>query len=223
MSSRFLPNIIVTGTPGCGKTSHCESLVGQLNEQVDKVKFQHLSISDVAKERKCIESYDEQFDTSVVDEDKLLDSLEIDLEKGGILVDWHCCDIFPERLIDLVVVLRTDNSLLFERLSKRGYKENKIQENLDCEIMEVVAQDARESYLPEIVIELNSNSVEEMEENVDRIAAWATKWVEDHPNGVTNVLDPELSKKEEDEEDGDEEEEEDDDDDDDDEDFTNSD
>ncbi|ODV76847.1 P-loop containing nucleoside triphosphate hydrolase protein [Suhomyces tanzawaensis NRRL Y-17324] len=195
MSRRYIPNIIITGTPGCGKTSHAEGLVAQLNEEihVKNTKFQHFSISDIAKERKCIDSYDEVLDTSVVDEDKLLDSLEPDLEKGGIIVDWHCCEIFPERLIDLVVVLRTDNSLLFDRLKKRDYKDNKIQENLDCEIMEVIAQEARDSYIPEIVIELGSNTVEEMEENIERIFAWTDNWVKDHEDGVTNELDPEVA------------------------------
>lgn len=188
MSRREYPNIIITGTPGCGKSSHSANLVSQLKEP-----YKHFSISDIAKERKCIESYDERLDTSVVDEDKLLDSLEPDLEKGGILVDWHCCDIFPERLIDLVVVLRTDNKILFERLNKRGYKENKIQENLDCEIMEVIMQEARESYIPEIVIELNSNTAEEMDDNVDRLIAWAENWKKDHPDGVTNELDPDVA------------------------------
>ncbi|KAK6202378.1 AAA domain-containing protein [Scheffersomyces amazonensis] len=195
MSRRYIPNIIITGTPGCGKTSHSESLVSQLNDEI-KVKgydFQHFSISDIAKERGCIDSYDEVLDTSVVDEDKLLDSLEPDLEKGGILVDWHCCEIFPERLIDLVVVLRTDNSLLYDRLKKRGYKDNKIQENLDCEIMEIIADEARRSYVPEIVIQLTSNSVEEMEDNVARIFEWTAAWVKDHPQGVTNELDPEVA------------------------------
>lgn len=205
MSRRFIPNIIVTGTPGCGKTSHSESLARQLNEI--KPGFVHLSISDIAKERNCIESYDEVLDTSVVDEDKLLDSLEVDLEKGGVIVDWHCCDIFPERLIDLVVVLRTDNSLLVERLLKRGYKDNKIQENLDCEIMEVILQDARESYIPEIVIELSSNSVEEMEENVERIVGWTENWIKDHDNGVTNEL--QLQNNEDGDEDEDDDEDED--------------
>lgn len=188
MSRREYPNIIITGTPGCGKSSHAANLVSQLKEP-----YKHFSISDIAKERKCIESYDEKLDTSVVDEDKLLDSLEGDLEKGGILVDWHCCDIFPERLIDLVVVLRTDNKILFDRLNKRGYKENKVQENLDCEIMEVILQDARESYIPEIVIELMSNSAEEMDENVDRLIAWAENWKKDHQDGVTNELDPDVA------------------------------
>jgi adenylate kinase len=193
MSRRYHPNIIVTGTPGCGKTSHCQSLLSQLNENLGEQKYNHYSISDVAKERKCIDSYDERLDTSVVDEDKLLDSLEPDLENGGALVDWHCCEIFPERLIDLVVVLHTDNSILYDRLTKRGYKDVKIQENIDCEIMDVIGQEARDSYIPEIVIELNSNTVEEMEENVERIAAWATNWVSDHQDGVTNELDPEVA------------------------------
>lgn len=194
-STRFHPNIIITGTPGCGKTSHAESLVSQLKD------FKHYNISELAKERKCFESYDETLDTHVVDEDKLLDSLEDDLREGGAVVDWHCCDIFPERLIDLVVVLKTDNSILFDRLKKRGYKDNKIQENLDCEIMEVVWQDAAGAYIPEIVVPLDSNTVEDMEENVERITTWIESWEKDHPDGVTNEIDPELlaQQKEEDE------------------------
>lgn len=196
MTRRYFPNIIVTGTPGCGKTSHSENIINQVESKNYKV----LSISEIAKERDCIESYDSKLDTSVVDEDRLLDSLEVDLREGGKIVDWHCCDIFPERLIDLVVVLKTEPSILFERLSKRGYKDNKIQENLDCEIMEIIYQDAQESYLPEIVICLNSNSVEEMDENVDRIVAWIDNWVKDHKKGVTNEIDPELMAKKEAEE-----------------------
>ena len=180
---RYHPNIIITGTPGCGKTSHAISIASQLGSP-----YEHISVSDAAKERDCIESYDEVLDTNVVDEDKLLDSLEEDLERGGILVDWHCCEVFPERLIDLVVVLRTESSLLYERLKKRNYKDNKIQENLDCEIMEVISQEASNSYVPEIVVELTSNSADEMDANVDRIVGWAENWVKDHKDGVSNEL-----------------------------------
>lgn len=183
MSRRFYPNILITGTPGCGKTSHSESLSSQLAKP-----YKHFSISDIAKSRDCIEGYDEKLDTSVVDENRLLDSLENDLREGGIIIDWHCCDIFPERLIDLVVVLRTDNNLLYERMKKRGYKDNKIQENLDCEIMEVILQEARDAYRSDIVVELQSNCVEEMEENIDRISAWVANWKKDHKNGESNEL-----------------------------------
>lgn len=38
---------------------------------------------------------------------------------GGNIVDFHTCDFFPERWFDLVVVLRTDNSILYPRLVSR--------------------------------------------------------------------------------------------------------
>lgn len=41
------------------------------------------------------------------------------IAEGGIILDWHTCDIYPERWPDLVVVLRCDHTLLWERLEKR--------------------------------------------------------------------------------------------------------
>lgn len=64
----------------------------------------------------------------------------------------------------------------------RKYPEAKLQENLDSEIMEVLLQEARDSYDAEIVVELQSNSTDEMESNVDRIEAWFRQWKID--NGV---------------------------------------
>ena len=64
------------------------------------------------------------------------------------------CAFFPERWFDLVVVLRTNNEVLYPRLEARGYSERKIQENVECEIMCTVAEEARESYKAEILWEL---------------------------------------------------------------------
>lgn len=180
--SRLLPNIIITGTPGCGKTTH-GALLAQLNP-----KLKHISISEYAKENGFIEGRDEARDLDIVDEDKMLDALEPLLETGGVILDWHVCDVFPERLIDLVVVLRCDNLILFDRLTSRGYKESKVQENLDVEIMDVLIQEARDSYKQEIVIELRSDNVEEIDLNVERIGQWVDMWVADHPEGVSNAL-----------------------------------
>lgn len=54
----------------------------------------------------------------------------------------------------------------------RGYSEKKITENIECEIMMVLLEEAKESYDAEKVVELSSNTVAEMEENVLRIEAW---------------------------------------------------
>ena len=49
----------------------------------------------------------------------MCDALEDQLALGGNIVDYHSCDFFPERWFDLVVVLQTDNTILYERLEKR--------------------------------------------------------------------------------------------------------
>jgi hypothetical protein len=45
-----------------------------------------------------------------------------------------------------VVVLQADNTVLYERLEKRGYPQAKVQENVQCEIMMVLLEEARDSY-----------------------------------------------------------------------------
>lgn len=55
-----------------------------------------------------------------------------------------------------------------------------MQENLDSEIMEVLLQEARDSYDEQIIVELTSNTTDEMESNVDRIEAWIKQWKQDH-------------------------------------------
>jgi len=45
--------------------------------------------------------------------------LEDVLKCGGNVVDHHGCDFFPERWFDLVVVLQTENGILYERLHQR--------------------------------------------------------------------------------------------------------
>lgn len=51
---------------------------------------------------------------------QLIDEMEDMVKGGGNLVDYHSCDIFPERWFDAVVVLQTDNGVLYERLTNRS-------------------------------------------------------------------------------------------------------
>lgn len=41
------------------------------------------------------------------------------MTEGGSVVDYHGSDMFPERWFDAVFVLRTDNTILYDRLVKR--------------------------------------------------------------------------------------------------------
>lgn len=42
--------------------------------------------------------------------------------------------------------------------------------------MQTVLEEARSSYAEEIVVELNSETPEEMESNVERIVQWVENW-----------------------------------------------
>lgn len=190
--AREKPNIIITGTPGVGKTSLCDLLA-------QNTGLKHLQINQVVKERDCHEGWDADLESWIVDEDKvsfigtlcgdsesndtylqLLDSIEDEVRLGGCIIDWHACDLFPKSWIDLVIVLRTDTTRLYDRLTARHYSERKLQENMDSEIMEVLLDEARGSYDEEIIVELQSNDIEDIENNVERVERWLTNWKRDH-------------------------------------------
>lgn len=144
-----------------------------------------MNVGELIKQHQCYEGRDEELDTNVLDEDKLLDAMEVILDKAaeddeGIVADFHVCDIFPERWFDLVLVLRTRTEVLFDRLTARGYNEKKRSENMEAEIMQIVLEDARESYAEEVVHEVQSNTVDDMETNVMRVEQWCQQWMKDN-------------------------------------------
>ncbi|WFD25470.1 adenylate kinase [Malassezia nana] len=172
--------------------------------------MRHINVGALVKEKGFQASYDAEWDSYEVDEDQLLDYLEPlsggtapdpmdedpdgceqaqqlsdnDETRGGLVLDWHTCDAWPERWIDLVIVLRCDHQQLWTRLEKRfvssthprNYTEKKIAENNEAEIMGVVLEEALESYPSEAIVTLSSETAEEMDANAERIVAWIQAW-----------------------------------------------
>jgi adenylate kinase len=60
---RSRPNILITGTPGTGKSSLAERVAAAAG-------FTQYDVSAVAKQEKLCAEYDEELDTYVIDEDK---------------------------------------------------------------------------------------------------------------------------------------------------------
>ena len=63
-----------------------------------------------------------------------------------------------------------------------GYSTHKIEENVECEIMQSILDEARESYDVNIVQELRSETYEDLEENVNRVVQWLENWKAEHPD-----------------------------------------
>jgi adenylate kinase len=172
MSKRKHPNILICGTPGTGKTTFAQLICEE------NTTFKHYNISDLVKQHKLHDGFDDEHDSYILDEDKVVDYLEDELgsDQGGCIVDFHTVDFFPERYFDHVIVLRTDNSILYQRLGKRNYDKKKITENVQAEIMQVVFDEAMDSYKPEIILELQSNTNEDMEKNIANVLSLISKW-----------------------------------------------
>jgi adenylate kinase len=66
--------------------------------------------------------------------------------------------------------------------SRSLYSSEKVAENVQCEIMQVVAEEAREYYKPEIVHVLPSNNLEDLESNVTRLVTWLDMWRKANPS-----------------------------------------
>jgi len=71
-------------------------------------------------DKKLYKTWNEEFDVPEFDEDMLLDELTPMVENGGYVIDFHTSSIFPEDWIQLVVLLRCNNTVLFDRLKERG-------------------------------------------------------------------------------------------------------
>jgi len=178
---RKRPNILVTGTPGVGKTSTASRIAQELN-------LTHINVGEVIQQNKCYDGYDSELQTQILDEDALLDILEplvtgscsSEEQEGGRILDYHSCELFPQRWFDLVLVLRADTHVLYDRLTLRGYSARKREENMECEIMGVLAEEARCSYDPEIVQEVQSNDLDNLQDTVQRVKLWYDQWMQDH-------------------------------------------
>lgn len=73
-------------------------------------------------------------------------------------------------------MLRADNTTLYDRLKSRGYEGKKLEDNIDCEIFQVILDEARNSYKPDIVHEMVSITEQQLEENIQKVCMWLQNW-----------------------------------------------
>lgn len=196
---RLLPNILLTGTPGVGKSVLREELVLCCAEPAAVLMMRGLDVGELIKSEVLYDEWDDEMACSVFDENKVMEAIEKMMgcpsssslsEKGGWVVDFHSCWFFPSDWFDLVLLIRTDTDILFDRLVARHYVDRKVQENVQCEIFGVVLEEAirnfesqqeeQSSWLssPSMIWVRKNNTVEQMEETVLSLLRWIEDWKE---------------------------------------------
>ncbi|MHA2036436.1 MAG: adenylate kinase family protein [Promethearchaeota archaeon] len=126
--------IIISGTPGCGKTSVA-------NELSNLIEAKIISLNELAVSDDFSFEYDNERKTTIVDFKIFLPYIlkKIKLIKKNnpkfLIIESHFSDIIPKKYIDFAFILRCDPDELGKRLKNRNYKLKKIIENVQSEIM----------------------------------------------------------------------------------------
>ncbi len=136
--------IVVTGTPGTGKTVVAKRVA-------KKNRFLYLDGKRLISNFKLEEKYDRKRKTFVVDEKRfvkllinIIKIIKTNKKIKGIVIDSHLAHYLPRKYVDLVIVIKTDLKKLKQRLQKRKYSKLKIKENLEAEIFDVCYEEAKE-------------------------------------------------------------------------------
>ena len=130
--------ILITGTPGTGKTTISPLLA-------EKLGCYLVDINQLVEEKQLYTGVDPEKGYKIVD----LDSLEGELHKivdvtlnesNCIIIEGHLAHYFP--VAEWVIVFRTDPNVLKGRLEQRNWGELKIRENLEAEALDICTWEA---------------------------------------------------------------------------------
>jgi len=162
--------LIVSGTPGTGKTTVSQNLLNNFKSKV-------ISLNELAISEKLIIKYDMERETSVINEKKLVRHIikliehynKLDLEY--LIIESHFSDIVPSQYINYVIILRCDPDELCVRLKERGYKKEKIRENVQSEILGNSANYFLNKQLNKPILEIDTtnNSIDVITKTITKI------------------------------------------------------
>lgn len=125
--------IVITGTPGTGKSVIARKLSALLGLEL-------VDLKKIVRARKLAAGREHEVDIG-----KLAAALGFLRRRNGYVVEGHlACEL--KLPADFVFVLRTNPRVLGRRLSKRGYGARKLDDNLTAEMLDYCTQRVEQEY-----------------------------------------------------------------------------
>jgi len=139
--------ISLTGTPGTGKTS----VAGLLKAK----GFTVIDIQRLAIDENITEGMDSERDSVILDPARL-DQLVLERfdKKNNIIFEGHLSHLLS--CMDKVIILRCRPDELRTRLATKGWRKEKVSENLEAEIIDVILCEAVDEHGKDHVFEIDT-------------------------------------------------------------------
>lgn len=141
--------VSITGTPGTGKTS--------ISKLLKERGFEVVNFNKVAIENNFIIGKDKKRDTFIVDIKKFNKYAKENYNRKKIIfIEGHLSHLI--KCVDKVIVLRCHPDELRKNLLKRGWNKQKIKENLEAEILDIILCEALSLHPPKNIFEINTTA-----------------------------------------------------------------
>lgn len=132
-------NLIVTGTPGVGKTVIAKWIS-------KKYGLEYIPLDELLIREGLYSSYDVEKDSYIIDIERAREYVYKNISFNGIVVDSHIAvNVIPCELIDYCIVLRCNPYILLDRLIVKGYSRDKALENVQAEILDIILKESIEN------------------------------------------------------------------------------
>ncbi len=167
--------IVVTGTPGVGKT-----VVARLLAK--KIGFTFSSLGDLVRKERLHKGFDRRARSYVIDERsvrrKLRGYFEDHREKGIVFETHYVSSILPKTRGMVAIVLRLDPVILAERLHARNWPKLKIWENVESEMIDVSLYDSLKVLGKTRVLEIDATGKrpEELVREIFKVLSRNKRW-----------------------------------------------
>jgi adenylate kinase len=130
--------LLLTGTPGTGKTTISRLLA-------DKLEARLVAVNQLVDQEHLYTGLEPEKHYKIVDIPTLLEEMgrisqDYQDSEDWLIFEGHLSHYYPEA--DMVVVLRASPPILRERLKKRKWKPEKVKENLEAEALDICAWEA---------------------------------------------------------------------------------
>ena len=147
----------ITGTPGVGKSTVSEILAH---------RFTVIDIHSYAEQHGLFEEYDEEAGSYNVDVEKLNDSIMSERYESIVFLDGHLSHFID---CDIIIVLRCEPKILYQRLKDRGYDGKKVLENVQAEVLDVILGESMESGAKVFEIDCSDMTPTQIADRIERI------------------------------------------------------